>query len=148
MNPQRTATPRPSRNEDPQQLAARARAADRRRAMRGRISRIRRTVAGLAVGLFSAAFLVVYVQLASGNDPALTAVANKQAISAATGTSGQTTKTAGQATAQTGTVSSTSSSAVETSSGSQSGSGESSTGSSAGSAESSKTSSAVTTSQS
>jgi hypothetical protein len=46
-------------------------AADRRQLMLRRISRIRRTVAGVAVALFLAAFLVVYVQLATGHDPAL-----------------------------------------------------------------------------
>jgi hypothetical protein len=49
--------------------------------MRLRARRIRQTVAGLAVALFSAAFLTVYVQLASGHDPALTAAAKRRASS-------------------------------------------------------------------
>jgi hypothetical protein len=49
--------------------------------MRLRARRIRQRVAGLAVALFSAAFLTVYVQLASGHDPALTASAKRRAAS-------------------------------------------------------------------
>jgi hypothetical protein len=49
--------------------------------MRLRARRIRQRVAGLAVALFSAAFLTVYVQLASGHDPALTASARRRAAS-------------------------------------------------------------------
>jgi hypothetical protein len=53
-----------------------------RDAIRRRTRRIRRSVAALAVTLFAIAFLVVYVQLASGHDPALVANAQKRAASA------------------------------------------------------------------
>ena len=43
--------------------------------MRRRARRIRRAVAGSAAALFVAAFLGVYVQLASGHDPALDSAA-------------------------------------------------------------------------
>jgi hypothetical protein len=55
--------------------------------MRVRAQRIRRTVAGLALALFVAAFLGVYVQLASGHDPALDAAAKRQASVSSTSTS-------------------------------------------------------------
>jgi hypothetical protein len=61
---------------------ARAIAQGHRDAIRRRSRRIRRSVAGLAVALFAVAFLVVYVQLASGHDPALVANAEKRAASA------------------------------------------------------------------
>jgi hypothetical protein len=61
---------------------ARALAQGHREAIRRRTRRIRRSVAALAVTLFAVAFLVVYVQLASGHDPALVANAEKRAASA------------------------------------------------------------------
>ena len=61
-----------------EQLRARALATSRREAMRLRARRIRRAVAGVAVTLFATAFLIVYVQLASGHDPALVANAAKR----------------------------------------------------------------------
>jgi hypothetical protein len=45
----------------------------RKAALRERARRIRVTVASLSATLFVTAFLVVYVQLASGHDPALSA---------------------------------------------------------------------------
>jgi hypothetical protein len=48
--------------------------------MRRRTRKIRRSVAGLTLGLFTAAFLAVYVQLASGHDPALTANAGRRNV--------------------------------------------------------------------
>jgi len=60
-------------------LRARTLARDRRDAMRRRARRIRRSVAGLALALFVASFLTVYVQLASGHDPALVANARRRA---------------------------------------------------------------------
>jgi hypothetical protein len=75
--------------------AAKALASSHREAIRRRTRRIRRSVAGLAVALFSAAFLVVYVQLASGHDPALVANASRRAgatsteSAAGTGSSGE-----------------------------------------------------------
>ncbi len=58
-------------------LARRHRAAAARRARR-----IRRSVTGFAAALFVAAFLVVYVQLADGHDPALALAADKRSHSA------------------------------------------------------------------
>jgi hypothetical protein len=61
-----------------ERLHARALAGARRETMRVRARRIRRAVAALAVTLFVTAFLIVYVQLASGHDPALTTNAAKR----------------------------------------------------------------------
>ncbi len=115
----------------PQQLRAKALAEDRRAAMRRRTRRIRRSVAGLAAMLFSSAFLVIYVQLASGHDPALAANAKRETRSA------------------TSTQSRTTTAAAQTSTASESAGSESTGGSSSSSgAESSSGASAVTTSQS
>jgi hypothetical protein len=108
----------------PQQLRARALAGSRREAMRKRARRIRRAVAGLAVTLFVTAFLIVYVQLASGHDPALTANAAKRRA----------------AVVSTNSTGSESTSSSDSSSGTEAASGESS--------ETSSGASAVTTSQS
>ena len=65
-----------------EQADARARAGDRRAALRRRARRIRRSVAAFAAALFCAAFLMVYVQLASGHDPeASSGVANPASTS-------------------------------------------------------------------
>jgi hypothetical protein len=45
--------------------------------MRRRTRRIRRSVAAFSATLFAVAFMVVYVQLASGHDPALVADAKR-----------------------------------------------------------------------
>jgi hypothetical protein len=45
--------------------------------MRRRTRRIRRSVATFSATLFAVAFMVVYVQLASGHDPALVADAKR-----------------------------------------------------------------------
>ncbi len=129
-----------------EQAAARRLGRRRRAEMLTRAKRIRIAVATLAASLFVAAFAVVYVQLASGHDPALVADAKRAQTSrgAAAGSNSTTSKAA----------------ATETSSGeSSSGSGESSvsasgesssTGSSSGESSSSESSSpsAVTTRQS
>jgi uncharacterized membrane protein YgcG len=118
-----------------EQLDARALARRHREAARRRTRRIRRSVAGLALALFASAFLIVYVQLASGHDPALVANAARRAAAAA--------RTASESSAE----SSATSSESTTSSGS--GGGESSSESSSSkSGESSTGTSAVTTSQS
>jgi hypothetical protein len=65
----------------PAPVDARALAGSRRAAMRRRERRIRRSVAAFAATLFCAASLMVYVQLASGHDPAL--VANARHLAAA-----------------------------------------------------------------
>jgi cytoskeletal protein RodZ len=138
--------------------------ADSRRAMlRARARRIRRSVALFAAALFSAAFLMVYVQLASGHDPALVADARRAstqvtAASSASGTQGKsssgksgsssrdTTSTTGAGASSTKAETSTGS---ETSTGTSTG-GEESTSRSGESttAGASETATAVTTSQS
>jgi hypothetical protein len=116
-----------------EQLRARALAGNRREAMRLRARRIRRAVAGLAVTLFVTAFLIVYVQLASGHDPALVAnAANRRAaaVSASQASAGDASEsTSGES----GESSETSSSTAD---------------SSPAGGESSSVASAVTTSQS
>jgi hypothetical protein len=62
----------------PGQMDARALASSRREALRRRTRRIRRSVAGLAVTMFALVFAIVYVQLASGHDPALSANAARR----------------------------------------------------------------------
>ncbi len=62
----------------PGQMDARALASSRREALGRRTRRIRRSVAGLAVTMFALVFAIVYVQLASGNDPALSANAARR----------------------------------------------------------------------
>jgi hypothetical protein len=116
-----------------EQLDARALARRHRAALRQRTLRIRRSVAGLALALFAAAFLIVYVQLASGHDPALVANAARRA-EANPGAAGDS--------------STTSTSGESTTSSSSSGSETSSESSSPESGESSAGASAVTTSQS
>ena len=72
----------------------RALANAKREQMRRRAGRIRRTIATAAAGLFAAAFLGVYVQLASGHDPALVAAAAKRSSTSAlarTSTAGSST---------------------------------------------------------
>lgn len=105
-----------------EQLSASGLARSRRAAIRRRARRIRRVVASFAAALFSTVFLVVYVQLASGHDPALS---KKRAAA-----------TAVVSTAPTAANTSTSKST------------ESSTTAPSTSTESTKTASAVTTSQS
>jgi type IV secretory pathway TrbL component len=136
----------------PDQLQARALAKGRLEAMRRRARRIRRTVASLAVALFATAFLIVYVQLASGHDPALVANAAKRRAA-----STSVTKTDAAESATSASDAAEASTTTEPSAGSESSSGsedstatESSTasGSTSGSEESSSGASAVTTSQS
>src|SRR5207245_2686088 len=75
---------RAHREYTPEQLRARMLARSRVAAMRSRARRIRGSVVGLTAALFTAVFLAVYVQLASGHDPALSA-AGKRSTSATTG---------------------------------------------------------------
>ncbi len=122
-----------------EQLDARALARRHRAALRRRTLRIRRSVAGLALALFAAAFLIVYVQLASGHDPALVANAARRAEANAGAASESSTSS---------TNSESSTSGESTTSSSSSGSETSSESSSPESGESSAGASAVTTSQS
>jgi len=82
----------------------------RRAALARRVRRIRRSVAGLALATFTAAFLTIYVQLASGHDPALTANSKRRAAVATTRTAAGTSSAA---TASTGSSSSSSESESE-----------------------------------
>ena len=87
--------PRPP---DPQytdkQLQGKAIARARLEAMQRRARRIRRYVSGTACALFVAAFLGVYVQLASGNDPALLAASKHTGTSTTALTASTTTSSA------------------------------------------------------
>jgi hypothetical protein len=156
MDSHRTASPRRSadhlrRSADqrpaytPEQLTARAAARSKRAAMHRRVRRIRRYVAGLAASLFSVAFLVVYVQLASGHDPALSA---KKSTAASASNATTSTASSNGSTASTGSTESTGT--TESSGSTESTGTTESTGStqSSGSTESSGSASAVTTSQS
>jgi hypothetical protein len=142
-----------------EQLQAKALARGRREAMRLRARRIRRAVMGLAMALFASAFLIVYVQLASGHDPALVANAAKRRTTSMSVTSteagaAESSTSAGTTEASTGSEDST---ATEDSTDGDSSAGsddsaatESSTasGSTSGSGQPSSGASAVTTSQS
>lgn len=131
------AEPRHSHERAGAHRDARALARSHRDSVRRRARRIRRSIAGLAVVLFALAFLVVYVQLASGHDPALVANAEKRATS---------TSAAASSRSSSGTTSASSESAGA-SSAAEEASGEASTQQSEGSTQSSAAS-AVTTSQS
>jgi hypothetical protein len=121
---------------------------ERRQALLTRARRIRRSVAALTATLFSVAFLVIYVQLASGHDPALLANAKRAATEKADKASSSTSST-GTSSSSTPTTSTeesdeASSSSEEASTGEEASSTESSTGA----GEESSGPSAVTTSQS
>jgi hypothetical protein len=130
-SPSRPATPL-----TPDQQSARARAAAHRDGLYRRARRIRRSVASLAAVLFSTAFLVIYVQLASGHDPALANTKRTAGTSTSTGSSNA-------AATSTSTESSTEGSTSETSGSSSNGESSSSAGD-----QSSSGASAVSTSQS
>jgi hypothetical protein len=155
-SPESTPRRRPTRAGEKERAMAIAQ--ERRQAILVRARRIRRSVAALTATLFSVAFLVIYVQLASGHDPALVANAKRAATEKAdiASSSGKSGSDSGTSTTSTGTTSSstptTSTESDETSSsGNESASGEesSSSGSSSGASEEpSSSASAVTTSQS
>lgn len=132
MKPQRP-TPKPAADSG-ERMSPKELAAARRDAMRLRARRIRRSVAGLAGTLFVVAFLVVYVQLASGNDPALKAAAARSSSSSSNLTASQSS----------GSSSSTEGSGASESSSS----GTESTGSSSEGTQSTEEPASVTTSQS
>lgn len=118
---------------------ARALAGSRRAAMRRRARLIRRSVAVLAVTLFALVFTVVYVQLASGHDPALAAAARRRAAATSDPVAGSTSS--GSGSSESARASSGESTAT--------GSGEAGGTNGSGSEEASPTGpSAVTTSQS
>ena len=70
-------------------------AQERLAARRRRFSRIRRWIAGAAVAVFIAAFSTLYVQMATGHDPAL---ANKSSASTTASTSNSTGTTSSSST--------------------------------------------------
>jgi hypothetical protein len=167
MNSHDSTSSSTGKRRKPEQLDAKSLASARRDALLRRARRIRRSVASLAAVLFSTAFLVIYVQLASGHDPALVANAKRTAsTSTTTGSSKASTastssdSSSAESTPTTSTQSSTTESTPSTStesSGSESSgesSGSASSGESSGesssssSEESSSGTSAVTTSQS
>jgi cytoskeletal protein RodZ len=128
-------SPRRPDRDSAEQLDAGTLARSRRKALRGRARRIRRSIAASAAVLFCALFLVVYVQLASGHDPALSAASKN------TATAGKVTAKASESSS-----SSTQSSGTESTGTESSGTKSSSTESTGG--ESSSSPSAVTTKQS
>ena len=129
----------------PAQVDPKARAYAHRDAMSRRARRIRRSVASLAAVIFSTAFLVIYVQLASGHDPALVANAKRTATTSTDSGSAKASTTS----ASTGSSTTESTPTPSTTSSTGSNFGESSSGSSTSSSEeSSSGASAVTTSQS
>lgn len=77
-----------NRGPDPLPTSPAGLAASRRAALKRRALRIRGYVAAGSLALFTAAFMAIYVQLANGHDPALSAAARRSA-SAATGGSPQ-----------------------------------------------------------
>jgi hypothetical protein len=119
--------------------------ADRRRLMLGRISTIRKRVAAATIALFLAAFLVVYVQLASGHDPALTA--SERSRAAVKQSSSSTASPSGGATSSAPSSGESSTAGSSETSSSTSGGSSSGGSASAGSSESSEAE-AVTTKQS
>jgi hypothetical protein len=85
------ADPRPSREEA--RRLARTTAVARRR----RIRSIRRSALGLTLSLFIAAWVTIFVQLASGHDPALAAAARGVTKQPATASSGSSARATGSA---------------------------------------------------
>jgi len=77
--------------------SARRLAQERRTAIRRRTHHIRRWVAALAVALFLCAFAVVYVQMASGHDPALTASSHRNATTTGSAARSEATSTSSEA---------------------------------------------------
>jgi len=121
--------------------------ADRRRAALQRISRIRRRVAAGTVALFLAAFLIVSVQLASGQDGALSATEKCRAATKKTTTT--TTTGASEATTSSGSSSGESSGTSEnTATSASTGTSESTASSSGTGSSESSAAEAVTTKQS
>lgn len=130
-----------------EKLDGRALAAARRASLSRRARRIRRGVAGGALGVFVAAFLGLYVQLASGHDPGLASARHSAATaSASSGAAGTSSSSSG---GSSGGGEASGAGGEAAGSGSQSGEASSSSGESTGSGESSASGeSSVTTRQS
>jgi len=79
MQPNDTDVPPDGRRAKGAAIDGRALARAKREQMRLRARRIRRTIAAGGAGLFATAFVGIYVQLASGHDPALAAAAARRA---------------------------------------------------------------------
>jgi colicin import membrane protein len=93
MTPQPNSAPTAPPPTASEKLDGRGLARAKRAALRRRTGRIRRTIAGLTAALFVAAFLGIYVQLASGHDPALVASERRTAakgLHASVSTTGST----------------------------------------------------------
>jgi cytoskeletal protein RodZ len=81
--------PRPAyAGGDPATSDARRLVRARLAAKRRRARRIRQTVLAFSVAVFVAMFATIYVRLASGNDPGLSASSKKAAVSSTTSASG------------------------------------------------------------
>lgn len=104
---------------DERRLGARQLARAKRDAAARRARSIRKWVAVLSVTLFIAAFLVVYVQLASGHDPALVTNAERRAAGASRsgtdGTAGSSTEDSGESGSDAGETESSEPSGLSTS---------------------------------
>jgi hypothetical protein len=94
MAPSEPLTPRPAPDKGARQVRARAAAQSKRDALRRRARRIRHSVAVVTAVLFCTLFLVVYVQLASGHDPALSATSKNTSTSASDLTASSSSTTA------------------------------------------------------
>ena len=76
-----------------------------RLAARGRRTRhLRRRVAALALAVFMAAWLVIYVQLASGHDPALATTTSHRATAVASTSTSASTSASSSSTTSPSTV--------------------------------------------
>jgi hypothetical protein len=150
-----TPTPRHDPDVTARQTQAKALANSHRQALHQRARRIRRRVASAGLALFTAAFVGIYVQMASGHDPALTTASHRSAVSTSlttTKASSSNAKSGGDesgtsSTGESADTTSGESSTSDESESSTSGGGESSRGD-ASSGESSTAASSVTTSQS
>lgn len=103
---------RPAARPEPRP-AATGLVAERLRARKRRVSQIRRRVTAIAAATFLATSGGIFVQLASGNDPALASAAAKTAAAtttAANTSSGSATTTASSGSTSSGTTSGSSSS--------------------------------------
>ena len=109
MQPNDSDTPPEQPGASARAIDGRALAKAKREQMRLRAGRIRRTIATGAAGLFATAFLGIYVQLASGHDPALVAAAARSAGAAtcATASTSSSSATGEEATSSSGESSST-----------------------------------------
>jgi hypothetical protein len=94
-------------------LEQRALARRKLAAMRRRTRRIRRTVVGFALGLFLLAFGGIYVQLATGHDPALSRDARKATETGTQATTAHSSESSGSHTSESGEAQSSETSGSE-----------------------------------